>query len=204
MRQGFSFADPTVVLGSPAAGRGGRSPTSGSRRRWRCSTATGWWPARPAPARPRRCRSSRASSPTRACPASSPTSRVTSPGIAEPGDPANPKVQERAAQLGWTFTPKGHPVEFLSLSGKLGAQVRATVHSFGAGPARQGHGPQRDADVGPVAGLQVLRRQPAAAAGPGRPAHHAAVPGLRRGEGGARGLRRHVARPRSACCCARS
>ena len=25
----------------------------------------------------------------------------------------------------------GHPVEFLSLSGKLGAQVRATVHSFG-------------------------------------------------------------------------
>ena len=27
--------------------------------------------------------------------------------------------------------PSGHPVEFLSLSGKLGAQVRATVHSFG-------------------------------------------------------------------------
>ena len=26
---------------------------------------------------------------------------------------------------------RGHPVEFLSLSGKLGAQVRATVHSFG-------------------------------------------------------------------------
>src|SRR5262249_5443683 len=33
--------------------------------------------------------------------------------------------------LGWTFEPSGHPVEFLSLSGKLGAQVRATVHSFG-------------------------------------------------------------------------
>ena len=29
------------------------------------------------------------------------------------------------------FTPSGHPVEFLSLSGKLGAQVRATVSSFG-------------------------------------------------------------------------
>ena len=27
--------------------------------------------------------------------------------------------------------PAGHPAEFLSLSGKLGAQVRATVHSFG-------------------------------------------------------------------------
>jgi uncharacterized protein len=53
-------------------------------------------------------------------------------GIAQPGDPANPKVQERATQLGWTYRPEGHPVEFLSLSGKLGAQVRATVHSFGA------------------------------------------------------------------------
>ena len=37
----------------------------------------------------------------------------------------------RAAELGWDFKPDGHPVEFLSLSGKLGAQVRATVHSFG-------------------------------------------------------------------------
>ncbi len=52
-------------------------------------------------------------------------------GLAAPGDPSNPKVQERCASLGWTFEPTGHPVEFLSLSGTLGAQVRATVHSFG-------------------------------------------------------------------------
>ena len=52
-------------------------------------------------------------------------------GIASPGDATNPKVVERAASMAWTFTPSGHPVEFLSLSGKLGAQVRATVHSFG-------------------------------------------------------------------------
>ena len=52
-------------------------------------------------------------------------------GIAAPGDAANAKVVERMASLGATFTPSGHPVEFLSLSGKLGAQVRATVHSFG-------------------------------------------------------------------------
>ena len=52
-------------------------------------------------------------------------------GIALPGDAANPKVQERAASLGWQFEASGHPVEFLSLSGKQGAQVRATVHSFG-------------------------------------------------------------------------
>ena len=52
-------------------------------------------------------------------------------GMAAPGDPTNPKVVERMASLGVAFTPSGHPVEFLSLSGKLGAQVRATVSSFG-------------------------------------------------------------------------
>jgi len=52
-------------------------------------------------------------------------------GLAAPGDPANPKLQERVTSLAWDFQPSGHPVEFLSLSGKLGAQVRATVHSFG-------------------------------------------------------------------------
>jgi DNA helicase HerA-like ATPase len=52
-------------------------------------------------------------------------------GIAMPGDATNPKVVERAASLDWTFAAAGHPVELLSLSGKLGAQVRATVHSFG-------------------------------------------------------------------------
>jgi hypothetical protein len=52
-------------------------------------------------------------------------------GLAAPGDGTNAKLQERLASLGWTFEPAGHPVEYLSLSGKLGAQVRATVHSFG-------------------------------------------------------------------------
>jgi DNA helicase HerA-like ATPase len=52
-------------------------------------------------------------------------------GLAAPGDAANPKVVERVSSLGWTFQPSGHPVEYLSLTGKLGAQVRATVHSFG-------------------------------------------------------------------------
>ena len=52
-------------------------------------------------------------------------------GLVAPGDAANPKVQERCRQMAWEFKPSGHPVEFLSLSGKLGAQVRATIHSFG-------------------------------------------------------------------------
>ena len=52
-------------------------------------------------------------------------------GIAAPGDGTNPKVVDRCSSLAWEFKADGHPVEFLSLSGKLGAQVRATVHSFG-------------------------------------------------------------------------
>jgi DNA helicase HerA-like ATPase len=52
-------------------------------------------------------------------------------GLAAPGDATNPKVQERMTSLGLDFQAAGHPVEFLSLSGKLGAQVRASVHSFG-------------------------------------------------------------------------
>ncbi len=52
-------------------------------------------------------------------------------GLAGPGDGTNPKVVERAASMAWTFEASAHPVEFVSLSGKLGSQVRATVHSFG-------------------------------------------------------------------------
>ncbi|HEV8401897.1 MAG TPA: helicase HerA-like domain-containing protein [Candidatus Limnocylindrales bacterium] len=52
-------------------------------------------------------------------------------GMAAPGDGTSPKMVERLTSLGWTYQPSGHPVEYLSLSGKLGAQVRATTHSFG-------------------------------------------------------------------------
>jgi DNA helicase HerA-like ATPase len=52
-------------------------------------------------------------------------------GIAAPGDATNAKIVERATAMAWPFKPAGHPAEFLSLSGKLGAQVRATVSSFG-------------------------------------------------------------------------
>jgi uncharacterized protein len=51
-------------------------------------------------------------------------------GLAVPGTP-NPKVQERAQQTGTAWQPAGFPIELLSLSGALGAQLRATVSSFG-------------------------------------------------------------------------
>jgi hypothetical protein len=52
-------------------------------------------------------------------------------GLAQPADPNDPKVRDRCASLGLTLEPRAHPVELLSLSGDLGAPLRATVGSFG-------------------------------------------------------------------------
>lgn len=43
----------------------------------------------------------------------------------------NPKLRERAKTLNIEYTPSGFPVELYSLSGKLGAQMRASVLEFG-------------------------------------------------------------------------
>ena len=43
----------------------------------------------------------------------------------------NPKLEERAQQLNKEFIPTGFPIELYSLSGKTGAQMRATVTEFG-------------------------------------------------------------------------
>jgi DNA double-strand break repair helicase HerA and related ATPase len=52
-------------------------------------------------------------------------------GVGAPGDGTNPKIAERAASMHWAFEASGHPLEVLSLSGKVGAHVRASVSSFG-------------------------------------------------------------------------
>jgi DNA helicase HerA-like ATPase len=51
-------------------------------------------------------------------------------GIAMPGA-ADDRVTARAKDIGWDWKPAGSPVEFVSLTGKLGVQLRATVSSFG-------------------------------------------------------------------------
>lgn len=43
----------------------------------------------------------------------------------------NDKIEERAAALGIKYSPSGYPIELYSLSGELGAQMRATVTEFG-------------------------------------------------------------------------
>ncbi|HUR93189.1 MAG TPA: helicase HerA-like domain-containing protein [Gemmatimonadales bacterium] len=51
-------------------------------------------------------------------------------GLAMPGE-ASDRVAGRAKDIGWAWTAAGAPVEFVSLSGQLGVQLRATVSSFG-------------------------------------------------------------------------
>jgi hypothetical protein len=51
-------------------------------------------------------------------------------GIGAPGE-ANDKVAQRAKDTGYAWSPAPFPVEYLSLTGAHGAQLRATVSSFG-------------------------------------------------------------------------
>lgn len=51
-------------------------------------------------------------------------------GISRPGD-ANERLIARAKTVGREFKPEAFPVEFFSLTGSRGIQVRATVSSFG-------------------------------------------------------------------------
>jgi len=51
-------------------------------------------------------------------------------GLAMPGDPTE-KVSARANDIGWEWKATGVPLEFVSLTGALGVQLRATVSSFG-------------------------------------------------------------------------
>jgi DNA helicase HerA-like ATPase len=52
-------------------------------------------------------------------------------GIGAPGDATDQRTIDRCASLAWTFQAAGHPLEMLSLSGRTGAHVRASVSSFG-------------------------------------------------------------------------
>ena len=51
-------------------------------------------------------------------------------GMAMPGK-ASARVTQRASDTGFAWKASGFPVEFLSLTGAHGAQLRATVSSFG-------------------------------------------------------------------------
>jgi uncharacterized protein len=52
-------------------------------------------------------------------------------GLAMPGH-ANPDIEKRCQSMNLTFTPKGNPVELLTLSSIPGIPLRAAVRDFGA------------------------------------------------------------------------
>ncbi|HEU5050368.1 MAG TPA: helicase HerA-like domain-containing protein [Gemmatimonadales bacterium] len=51
-------------------------------------------------------------------------------GLAVPGE-GGEKIAARASSMGYDWKPAGVPVEFVSLTGRNGVQLRATVSSFG-------------------------------------------------------------------------
>ena len=51
-------------------------------------------------------------------------------GIGAAGE-TNDKIAQRSRDTGWPWSPNPFPVEYLSLAGTRGAQLRATVSSFG-------------------------------------------------------------------------
>lgn len=51
-------------------------------------------------------------------------------GLGAPGEPGD-RVTTRAKDTGYAWTPAASPIELVSLTGKQGAQLRATVSSFG-------------------------------------------------------------------------
>ena len=51
-------------------------------------------------------------------------------GVGAPGTP-NDRIAQRVKDTGFAWNPTAFPVEFLSLTGARGAQLRATVSSFG-------------------------------------------------------------------------
>ena len=79
-------------------------------------------------------------------------------GLAAAGTP-NDKVDHRAKDIGYAWEPRAIPTEFVSLTGKLGVQLRATVSSFGPLLLSQSALPERDAVRRAGDGVPLRRRQ---------------------------------------------
>ena len=127
MTEGYAFDEPSLLLGArcwkiAATARRAAPVVDGeSPRLVAGATGTG---------KTKTCRSSRGSSPT-PVPVFVSDVKGDLTGLSQPGDATAGPIVERAQQLGVAYEPKAHPVELLSLSGALGARVRATVSSFG-------------------------------------------------------------------------
>jgi DNA helicase HerA-like ATPase len=130
MTEGYAFDEPSLVLGAPmldgevAAGAPVRLPLSMVNRHGLVAGATGTGKTKTLQILAGQLSDA-------GVPVFVSDVKGDLTGISQPGDAGSAAVLERAAQLAIAYAPKGHPVELLSLSGALGAQVRATVSSFG-------------------------------------------------------------------------
>jgi DNA helicase HerA-like ATPase len=130
MTEGYAFDEPSLVLGAPmldgevAAGAPVRLPLSMVNRHGLVAGATGTGKTKTLQILAGQLSDA-------GVPVFVSDVKGDLTGLSQPGDASSAAVLERAAQLGVTYAPTGHPVEMLSLSGALGAQVRATISSFG-------------------------------------------------------------------------
>ena len=130
MSDGYSFDEPSLLLGAPmladeiAAGARVRLPLSMVTRHGLVAGATGTGKTKTLQILAGQLSDS-------GVPAFVSDVKGDLTGISQPGDATATPIVERAHQLGIAYEARGHPVELLSLSGALGAQVRATVSSFG-------------------------------------------------------------------------
>ena len=130
MSDGYTFTEPTIVLGSPLLdgepenGARVQIPLSMLNRHGLVAGATGTGKTKTLQLMAEQL--SKAGVPVFVA-----DIKGDLTGMATPGDATNKRIQDRMASLEMPYVPAAHPVEFLSLSGKLGAPVRATVSSFG-------------------------------------------------------------------------
>ena len=129
MAQGYGFDGPSIVLGSPiidgkvAAPAHVRVPLAMLNRHGLIAGATGTGKTRTLQLLADQL--SRAGVPVFCA-----DMKGDLTGLAAAGQP-NSKIESRVKSIGLPFEPSASPVEFLSLTGTNGQQLRATVSSFG-------------------------------------------------------------------------
>ena len=127
--EGYSFQGPTLLLGAPLLDGKVVAPSKVSvpiammNRHGLVAGATGTGKTKTLQALTDQL--SAAGVPVFLCDLKGDLSGLAAPGI------VNPKIEERAKAIGMPYAPQACPVEFVSLTGKSGLQLRATVSSFG-------------------------------------------------------------------------
>src|SRR5262245_31937617 len=127
--EGYGFSDPSVTLGSPllegkvASPAHVRVPLSMLNRHGLVAGATGTGKTKTLQLLTDQL--SRAGVPVFCADMKGDLTGLSAPGV------SNARIEERSKATGVPFQPAACPVEFLSLSGANGQQLRATVSSFG-------------------------------------------------------------------------